>query len=184
MFLQRQQNQSNHPLGIRAPLPDLSNAHLLDTLEEWLLPFLGHQNSLDKLAQLDWKSLLLGQIDWEQQQAIDQLAPETLVVPSGSHIRIDYSEHPPVLAVRLQELFGLNNTPAIANGHCPLMIHLLSPAQRPVQVTQDLPSFWKNTYPEVRKELRIKYQKHYWPEDPTQAQATRHTKKRMDRADQ
>ncbi|MGM0564279.1 MAG: ATP-dependent helicase HrpB [Pseudomonadota bacterium] len=160
-------------------LPRLDNEHLLATLEDWLLPFLGDQNKPEQLQKLDWKALLLSQTNWNTQQAIDRLAPEKIEVPSGSHIRIDYGEHPPVLPVRLQELFGLTQTPAILDGHAPLMIHLLSPARRPVQVTQDLPSFWQNTYPEVRKELRIKYQKHYWPEDPTQAQATRHTKKRM-----
>ncbi|MFC6979378.1 ATP-dependent helicase HrpB [Microbulbifer taiwanensis] len=161
------------------PLPDWSDAALEASLEDWLLPHLHGCNRLDQLKQLNLHSILQGQLDWPSQQKIDELAPSHFTVPSGSRIQVDYGETPPVLAVRLQELFGLAQTPAILQGQLPLMIHLLSPARRPVQVTRDLASFWANTYQEVKKELRIKYQKHYWPDDPLTAQATSKTKKRM-----
>lgn len=160
-------------------LPDWSDAALLDTLEDWLLPHLPGFSKLDQLKQLNLHTILLSQLDWPVQQQIDELAPSHIQVPSGSRIRIDYTEEEPVLAVRLQELFGQAQTPAILKGQYPLMIHLLSPARRPVQVTRDLASFWDNTYEAVKKELRIKYQKHYWPDDPLTAQATNRTKKRM-----
>jgi ATP-dependent helicase HrpB len=99
-------------------------------------------------------------------------------VPSGSQIRLDYSGEEPVLAARLQELFGLHATPRIAGGQVPLLIHLLSPAMRPVQVTRDLASFWRETYPEVKKELKGRYPRHYWPEDPLQAEAVRGIKRK------
>ena len=121
-------------------------------------------------------------LSWEQQQIIDRLAPEKIIVPSGSAISIDYADlKTPVLAVRLQEVFGLHETPALMDGHCRLMMHLLSPAHRPMQVTQDLNSFWKTAYHEVKKELRGKYKKHYWPDDPLTAQATSKTRKQMNR---
>ncbi|SDZ83424.1 ATP-dependent helicase HrpB [Microbulbifer marinus] len=160
-------------------LPDWSDAALKETLEDWLLPHLHGLSKLDQLKQLNLHSILQSQLDWPVQQRIDELAPSHFTAPSGSRIPIDYAESPPVLAVRLQEMFGLEQTPAILNGRYPLMIHLLSPAQRPVQVTRDLTSFWANTYQEVKKELRIKYQKHYWPDDPLTARATSKTKKRM-----
>ena len=161
-------------------LPDFSETGLLDTLSDWLQPYLTDENSFKQCQKLDTYKLLVSQLSWEQQQLIDRLAPEKITVPSGSAIRIDYSEPKnPVLAVRLQEVFGLHETPAILNGHCKLMMHLLSPAHRPMQVTQDLHSFWKTTYHEVKKELRGKYKKHYWPDDPLTAQATSKTKKQM-----
>ena len=160
-------------------LPDWSDDALLGTLEDWLLPHLTNMNRLEQLKQLNLTSLLQAQLPWPLPQQVDELAPSHIVVPSGSRIAIDYGENPPVLAVRLQEMFGLGQTPSILHGRYPLMIHLLSPARRPVQVTRDLASFWGNTYHEVRKELRIKYQKHFWPDDPASAQATNKTKKRM-----
>ncbi len=112
-------------------------------------------------------------------QTIDELAPEKIQVPSGSLISIDYSEpKTPVLAVRLQELFGLQTTPSILKNNYPLLLHLLSPASRPMQVTHDLMSFWKTTYNDVKKDLSGKYKKHYWPDDPLQAQATNRAKPR------
>jgi len=165
-----------------AALPDLSDAHLGATLESWLQPHLTNENSLKALQKLDLHTLLLGQLSWEQQQRINQLAPEKIGVPSGSMIAIDYSDPAqPVLAVRLQELFGLHGTPTILNGQCQLMLHLLSPARRPMQITQDLNSFWRTTYHEVKKDLRGKYPKHYWPDDPFAAQATSKTRKQMER---
>jgi len=164
-------------------LPDFSEQLLSENLDSWLLPYLGNENSVKQCQKLDMHTLLLGQLSWDQQQAIDCLAPEKITVPSGSSISIDYSDvSQPVLSVRLQEVFGLNDTPSILGGRCKLMMHLLSPARRPMQVTQDLNSFWQTTYHEVKKELRGKYKKHYWPDDPSTATATSKTKKQMDRA--
>ncbi|MBY6189464.1 ATP-dependent helicase HrpB [Microbulbifer agarilyticus] len=177
-FLYREREQYADLLDGLA-LPEWSETTLLESLESWLLPHLNGFSKLDQLKQLDLKSILLAQLEWSTQQQLDALAPSHIQVPSGSRIAIDYGETPPVLPVRLQEMFGLGQTPTIINGRYPLMIHLLSPARRPVQVTRDLASFWKNTYQEVKKELRIKYQKHFWPDDPTTAQATSKTKKRM-----
>jgi len=161
-------------------LPDLSDEHLLQNLETWLLPHLDTHNSIKKLQALDMHTILLGMLDWPQQQTLDALAPTHVTVPSGSRIAIDYSDPAaPVLAVRLQELFGLLQTPAVINGRFGLLLHLLSPGYKPMQVTQDLASFWRTTYFEIRKELRGKYKKHYWPEDPLTAQATSKTRRRM-----
>ena len=158
--------------------PDVSDEALLNTLDEWLMPFLTnarHQRDLKKLNLCD---ALLSQLEWDQQQGLASLVPTHIKVPSGSNIRIDYSQTPPVLAVKLQEMFGFEGQPAILNGQLPLMIHLLSPAQRPLQVTQDLPHFWRHTYADVRKDMRGRYPKHPWPEDPLSAEATRFTKRR------
>jgi len=164
------------------PLPDFSEQALSDTLEEWLQPHLSHENSLKQCLKLDIYNLLLNQLNWEQQQRLKQLAPERINVPSGSSVPVDYSDPTqPVLAVRLQEVFGLYDTPTLLNGQCKLMMHLLSPARKPMQVTQDLNSFWKTTYHDVKKELRGKYKRHYWPDDPFTAQATSKTKKQMNR---
>lgn len=163
-------------------LPDFSDAALLSTLPNWLQPYLNNENSIKQCQKLDIKNLLLNQLSWEQQQLIEKLAPETIRVPSGSSIQLDYSDPlKPVLAVRLQEVFGLYETPTILDGHCKLMMHLLSPARRPMQVTQDLNSFWQTTYHDVKKELRGKYKRHYWPDDPFTAQATSKTKKQMNK---
>jgi len=174
-------NNKNKPLS-EIKLPDFSEHSLLNTLTEWLQPYLTNENSIKQCQKLDMVKLLLNQLSWEQQQLIDKLAPEKITVPSGSNIRIDYSDPlTPVLAVRLQEVFGLYETPTLLNGSCKLMMHLLSPARRPMQVTQDLHSFWQTTYHEVKKELRGKYKRHYWPDDPLTAQATSKTKKQMNR---
>ncbi len=164
------------------PLPDFSEQSLLDTLTDWLLPYLKNENSFKQIQKLDMHALLLNQLSWQQQQLIEKLAPEKISVPSGSSIKIDYSEPlTPVLAVRLQEVFGMYQTPTLLNGQVKLMMHLLSPARRPMQVTQDLNSFWQTTYHQVKKELRGKYKRHYWPDDPFTAQATSKTKKQMNR---
>jgi ATP-dependent helicase HrpB len=162
------------------PLPNWSDDTLLQDLERWLLPHLHGFHKFEQLKQLDLLNILRAQLDWAHIQQVDELAPSHYTVPSGSRIAIDYEASPPILAVRLQELFGLAQTPAVLRGGYPLMIHLLSPARRPVQITRDLANFWANTYEEVKKELRIKYQKHYWPDDPRTAVATNKTKKRMD----
>jgi len=125
---------------------------LSDTLDEWLQPHLSHENSLKQCRKLDIYNLLINQLSWEQQQQVKQLAPERIEVPSGSSVNIDYSDPvQPVLAVRLQEVFGLYDTPTLLNGQCKLIMHLLSPARKPMQITQDLNSFWKTTYHDVKK---------------------------------
>jgi len=165
-----------------APLPDFSEENLSNTLDTWLQPHLSKENSLKQCFKLNLHSLLLNQLSWQQQQLIKHTAPERISVPSGSSVHIDYSDPTqPVLAVRLQEVFGLYDTPTVLNGHCKLMMHLLSPARKPMQVTQDLNSFWNTTYHDVKKELRGKYKRHYWPDDPFTAQATSKTKKQMNR---
>ena len=158
--------------------PDVSDAVLLASLEDWLLPYLAGMSRLAHLQRLDLEAALLALLPWQQQRQLDELAPTHLPVPSGSRVRLDYSQAVPVLAVRLQELFGLTVTPCVAGGKVPVLIHLLSPARRPVQVTQDLAAFWKGSYHDVRKELRGRYPKHDWPEDPQQAQATARTRRK------
>ena len=163
-------------------LPDFSDKALIDSLSLWLLPNLNNENSIKQCQKLDIHTLLRNNLNWEQQQLIEKLAPEKITVPSGSAVAIDYTDPAqPILAVRLQEVFGLHDTPVILNGYCQLMMHLLSPARRPMQVTQDLSSFWQSTYHDVKKELRGKYKRHYWPDDPLTAQATSKTKKNMHR---
>lgn len=164
--------------GAGSDWPDVSDAALLERLEDWLLPYLGKVSRLAHFAQLDLKAMLATLLPWPLPQRLDALAPVAIGVPSGSRVRLDYSESPPVLAVRLQELFGLGDTPRIAGGRLPVKLHLLSPARRPVQVTQDLASFWANTYLEVKKDLKGRYPKHYWPDDPLVAEPTARAKPR------
>lgn len=158
--------------------PDLADEALLASLEDWLQPYLGKVSRLSHFAALDLSSMLRNLLPWPLPQRLEELAPAHLVVPSGSNIRLDYSENPPILAVRLQELFGLADTPRIANGRQQVKLHLLSPARRPVQVTQDLANFWRTTYAEVKKDLKGRYPKHYWPDDPLVAEATARAKPR------
>jgi ATP-dependent helicase HrpB len=160
------------------PWPDVSDAALLRNLEDWLQPYLGKVTRLSHFGQLDLSSILRNSLPWPLPQKLDELAPTHLNVPSGSSVRLDYSEQPPILAVRLQELFGLAQTPRVAGGRQAVKLHLLSPARRPVQVTQDLASFWANTYGEVKKDLKGRYPKHYWPDDPLVAEATARVKPR------
>ena len=152
--------------------PDVSDEALKSKLEEWLGPYLLDMDRLSNLARADLKNALLGILSYRQQKAVDALAPTHLVVPSGSRVPIDYDNTIPILAVRLQEMFGLSATPTVAAGRQPLLIHLLSPAGRPVQITQDLAGFWENGYHAVKKELKGRYPKHYWPDDPLKARAT------------
>ncbi|EJM78539.1 MULTISPECIES: ATP-dependent helicase HrpB [unclassified Pseudomonas] len=158
--------------------PDVSDAALLRSLEHWLMPYLGKVSRLSHFANLDLSSIVHNLLPWPLPQRLDELAPHHLSVPSGSSIRLDYSEQPPILAVRLQELFGLAETPRIAGGRQVVKLHLLSPARRPVQVTQDLANFWRSTYAEVKKDLKGRYPKHYWPDDPLVAEATARIKPR------
>lgn len=158
--------------------PDISDAALLDTLESWLAPYLGKVRRLAHFAHLDLPAILSGLLPWPLPRLLDEQAPTHWSVPTGSQIRIDYSETPPVLAVRLQEMFGSSDTPRIARNRQALLLHLLSPAQRPVQITQDLAGFWQGSYAEVRKDMKGRYPKHYWPDDPLQAEPTRRAKPR------
>ena len=146
--------------------PDVSDAALLATLEEWLAPYLGRVTRLSHFANLDLSSIVRNVLKWPLPQRLDELAPHHITVPSGSSVRLDYSEHPPILAVRLQELFGLSDTPRIAGGRQTVKLHLLSPARRPVQVTQDLANFWSSTYAEVKKDLKGRYPKLFHKLDP------------------
>ncbi len=160
--------------------PDVSDEALCGALAEWLGPYLLDISDKDGLKRLQLHEILLGMLSWEQRNRLDEAAPQSIVVPSGQRAAIDYTDpEEPVLAVRLQELFGWHETPCIAWGHVPLLLHLLSPANRPVQVTRDLASFWRKTYFMVRKDLLGRYPKHYWPEDPLTAQATNRTKAKM-----
>jgi ATP-dependent helicase HrpB len=159
--------------------PDVSDAALTATLDQWLAPHLHGVMRLDELRDLDLAGIVRELLTWEQRALLDELAPTHLTVPSGSRVRIDYSDPTaPVLAVRLQEMFGLADTPRIARGRVPLTLHLLSPARRPVQVTRDLAGFWRSTYFDVRKELKGRYPKHHWPDDPLGAQPTSRAKRR------
>ncbi|MGE8323836.1 MAG: ATP-dependent helicase HrpB [Pseudomonas sp.] len=158
--------------------PDLADDALLASLEDWLQPYLGKVSRLSHFAALDLPSMLRNLLPWPLPQRLEEQAPTHLTVPSGSNIRLDYSDNPPILAVRLQELFGLADTPRIANGRQQVKLHLLSPARRPVQVTQDLANFWRTTYADVKKDLKGRYPKHYWPDDPLVAEATARAKPR------
>ena len=160
--------------------PDMSDASLLESSGKWLRPWLEGLSSRQALGRLDWRMMLESMLTYDQRQYVDRLVPAQITVPSGSHIRLKYfgDARPPELHVRLQEVFGWMETPRLMNGRQPVMMHLLSPAFRPVQITADLKSFWANTYQEVRKELRARYPKHAWPEDPFTAQAVRGARRR------
>ena len=165
-------------------LPDLSDAALLATVDDWLKPAFAGKTRLDALSEAELGEALKSPLAWELRQQVQRLAPARITVPSGMERRIDYAlDHegapqPPVLAVKLQELFGLADTPAIADGRVPLTLHLLSPGGKPLQVTGDLRSFWNRTYPEVRKEMKGRYPRHPWPDDPWSATATHRAKPR------
>ncbi len=160
--------------------PNVNREYLLSSSKEWLALYLSQVKRKEDFKKLDLLTILSSTLSYEQQHRLEKLIPEKIIVPSGSFIRIQYNADGnfPVLAVRLQELFGMLETPTVCDGKIKLMMHLLSPAYRPVQVTQDLMSFWQNTYPEVRKELRMRYPRHSWPEDPFTAIAIRGAKKR------
>lgn len=159
--------------------PDFSDAALERSLRDWLGPFLQGVTRRDHLNTLDLQAILRSRFSHPQLRELDRLAPSQLSVPGGSRIRIDYHSGPePFLAVRLQEMFGETDTPTIAGGRCPLLLHLLSPAGRPLAVTRDLRSFWLNTYPALRKEMRARYPRHEWPEDPFAARPTNRPRRR------
>ncbi|MGM0520007.1 MAG: ATP-dependent helicase HrpB [Campylobacterota bacterium] len=174
--LQNRVNFINENSNLR--FPDFSSKALIDNIFDWLKPYLSSIKSVKQLETLDTYSMLLGVIPWDKQQLLDNLAPTFIKVPSGSNIRIDYSNiKTPILAVKIQEVFGMYKTPKILNNTIALQIHLLTPALRSIQITYDLKSFWENSYEEVRKELFSKYKKHYWPKNPFEAVATNKTKK-------
>ena len=162
--------------------PDLSDAALLGTLDTWLGPFLDGVSRRDHLARIDLATALKTLVPWDRQRDLDRLVPTHIEVPSGSHVPVDYANPAePILSVRLQEMFGLSDTPRIAGGRVPLTVHLLSPARRPVQVTRDLASFWASGYQSVKAELKGRYPRHYWPDDPLVAEPTariRHPRRR------
>ena len=161
--------------------PDVSDNALLKTLETWLAPYLIGISSFAQLKKFDLTWPLQSLLSREQRGSIDALAPIYFTIPTGSHIALNYSTGDlPILAVRLQEVFGMTKTPTIANGKVKVLIHLLSPARRPVQVTQDLTSFWKTGYAEVKKELKGRYPRHSWPDDPLQALPSKRVKKVME----
>lgn len=165
--------------GQESRWPDLSDEVLLRTLDDWLGPYVSGLTTLDRVTRLDLTQPLHTLLSWEQQRQLERWAPTHLTVPSGSNVRVEYEASGlPVLAVRLQEMFGCKDTPRLVDGKIPVMLHLLSPAKRPVQITKDLASFWANAYPEVRKELRGRYPKHFWPDDPLTAPPTAKTKRR------
>ena len=160
-------------------LPDISDSALLVSLDTWLGPYLNGKRRLDALSPEELMQALGSLFDYEQRRQLDSQAPDSLTVPSGMTRRLDYApDEPPVLAVKLQELFGLADTPRIAGGRIPVTLHLLSPAGRPIQVTQDLKGFWERTYPEVKKELKGRYPRHPWPDDPWSATPTHRAKPR------
>lgn len=169
--------------GVREEWPDwpqLSQAHLLETLEQWLAPYLAEVRTTEDLARLDLLPALQGLLAWPLPQRLNELTPTHLLVPTGRRVRLSYSltANAPILAVKLQELFGLADTPTVNAGRTPVLLHLLSPAGRVVQITQDLRSFWNSSYFEVRKDLRGRYPKHPWPEDPWNQAPTKDPKRR------
>ena len=159
--------------------PDFDKASLLACMDEWLIPHIEHIQHLKEISNVSLLELLKNRLTWDQQQTIEAWLPSHFRVPSGARLRIDYCQSPPVLAVKLQEMFGCLETPSVANGQVVLSLHLLSPAHRPLQVTQDILGFWKTSYIEVKKEMKGRYPKHPWPDDPLTAQPSALTKNRL-----
>jgi ATP-dependent helicase HrpB len=160
-------------------LPDFSDEALLASLGDWLQPAFAGKTRLDALGEDELAEALKSRTEWSQRQRIDPLAPARLIVPSGMERKVEYAHgQPPVLAVKLQELFGLADTPRVADGRIAVVLHLLSPGGKPLQVTQDLRGFWERTYPEVKKEMKGRYPRHPWPDDPSSATPTHRAKPR------
>ena len=159
---------------------NLDELALFKEINKWLAPFLHDVKQLTQLKKLDLKSALISCLDWQQQQLLEQILPTRIQVPSGSNVKITYQlEGPAKVSVRMQEVYGLTETPKLCRGQLPLLMELLSPARRPLQLTQDLAHFWKNSYKEVQKEMKGRYPKHFWPDDPATSQATNKVKSRM-----
>ena len=161
--------------AIGDPWPDVADEALTRDLESWVGPQLARVRSAQDLRRIDVVGALRGLLPWPQASRLEELAPERVELPSGSRARVDYDQEQPVLAVRLQEVFGWTAVPVLADGRVPLLLQLLSPARRPAAITADLDSFWDTGYPAVRADLRGRYPKHAWPEDPRSAPATRRT---------
>lgn len=164
--------------GAEAGWPDADDETLLATLEEWLLPFAPGASALSQIGEGSLREALLARLPPGEARKLDELAPSHFTAPTGSHLPIRYEAEGPVLAVRVQELFGLSRHPAIAGGRLPLILELLSPAHRPIQITRDLPGFWRGSWADVRADLRGRYPRHPWPEDPASAPATNRAKPR------
>jgi ATP-dependent helicase HrpB len=163
--------------AVTAEWPATDDISLSSTLDAWLLPWLEGMTRAQHLARLSMTQILKGLLSHAQQVRLDDLAPTHFTAPTGSRIRIDYrDELAPVVAVRMQEVFGVLSSPRLAGGRVPVTFKLLSPAQRPVQITRDLATFWQGSYAEVRKDMRGRYPRHYWPEDPAIAEPTRRAK--------
>ncbi len=161
------------------PWPDVSDGALLETLEEWAPPWMAGLVRREHYTRFDLGNALRSRLTYAQSSVLEREAPSHFLAPSGSSLPIDYLDgEVPTVSVRLQEMFGLRETPAVAAGRLPLLLKLLSPAGRPVQITRDLVSFWERGYHEVRKDLKGRYPKHYWPEDPHSAQPTRRARPR------
>jgi ATP-dependent helicase HrpB len=168
-----------YQIAAPAPWPDLSDEALERDIEQWAPAWIMGFTRREHFAKLDLGQALRSFLNHAQANILEREAPTHFTVPSGSRIPIDYLDgENPSLSVRLQELFGLNSTPAVAGGKLPLVLKLLSPAGRPVQITKDLVSFWNRGYHEVKKDLKGRYPKHYWPDDPYTAQATRRARPR------
>ncbi len=164
--------------GRGVDLPDFSEDGLLASLGDWLAPALTGKTRAEDLARVDLFAALSARLDWEAGRRMDALAPESFTAPTGTRVPVDYSGATPSIAIRLQEMFGLTRHPAIGPDHVPLVVELLSPAHRPVQTTADLPGFWASSYADVRRDLRGRYPRHPWPEDPAAAEPTRRAKPR------
>jgi ATP-dependent helicase HrpB len=160
------------------PLPDFSPEGLMEALPEWLGPWVGGISRAADLARVDLRAALAARLSPEQRRRLDRLAPSEIRAPTGTRVPVDYAGGEPRAAVRLQEMFGLAEHPTVGPFCVPLTIELLSPARRPVQTTRDLPGFWASSYTDVRRDLRGRYPRHPWPEDPAAAEPTRSAKRR------
>ena len=158
--------------------PDLSDAALTASVQDWLAPLLAGKTALKDIGADELSNAIMELLPWSMRRRLDAEAPTHFEAPTGTHVPIDYeAEAGPTIAIRVQELFGLSRHPSIAGGRVPLVIELLSPAHRPVQVTKDLPGFWAGSYAAVKAEMRGRYPKHPWPDDPANAMPTRRTKR-------
>ncbi|MEN9709518.1 MAG: hypothetical protein RIQ68_1926 [Pseudomonadota bacterium] len=159
--------------------PDLSDAALTQNAQDWLPPFIEGRTSLNAITASDLDAALAALLPWDMTRRLDAEAPTHFAAPTGSHVAVDYeAEGGPVLAIRVQELFGLSTHPSLAGGRVPLTLHLLSPAHRPIQITKDLPGFWKGSWAAVKTEMKGRYPRHPWPDNPAAAAPTTRAKPR------
>jgi ATP-dependent helicase HrpB len=159
--------------------PDVSDAALAQTVADWLAPFIEGRSSLAAISADDLGKALSALLPWDLQRRLDVEAPTHFEAPTGSHVAVDYeSDGAPVIAIRVQELYGLAQHPALAGGRAPLTLHLLSPAHRPIQITKDLPGFWRGSWASVKTEMKGRYPRHLWPDDPAAASPTTRAKPR------